>query len=128
MQIAIFSDLNSQSFKRLLHAIQLADMGRPPEVHSDVKDFCGRFRTVAYRPDLIILMPTGLKALEVLADARDLFASSRIIVILPKREPSVVSMGHLFRPSFITFKDDDFGEVAAILRHLGQRRPFQRCG
>lgn len=128
MHIAIYADVDSQSFKRLLHAIRVADMGRPPEVHSDVSAFCERFRTVAYHPDLIIIMPTGLKELEVLADARDLFASSRTIVVLPKRESSVISTGHLFRPSFITFNDDDFGDVAAILKHLGRYRPCQRCG
>jgi hypothetical protein len=123
MHIAIYADAESQPFKRLHDAITLADVGQPPEVHSDLNLFCMCFRAVAYHPDLIIIMPTCLDELEALAVVRDLFASIRTIVILPEREPPTISLGHLFHPSFITFDDDDFQDLALILKHLCSHRP-----
>jgi hypothetical protein len=123
MHITIYADADSQSFKRLDDAITLADVGRPPEVHSDLNLFCDCFRAAAYTPDLIIIMPTSFDELTALAAARDLFASIRTIVILPEREPPTISLGHLFHPSFITFDDDDFQDVALILKHLCSHRP-----
>jgi hypothetical protein len=122
MQIAIYADAGSQSFNRLHQAIILADVGRPPEVHSDIRLFCECFRSVAYHPDVIILMPTCFEELETLAAVRELFANSRTIIVLPERESSVISVGHLFHPSFITFEDEDFQDVVAILKHLGKHR------
>jgi hypothetical protein len=123
MHIAIYANTDSQSFKRLHHIITSTDVGQPPEVHSDLNLFCECFRAVAYHPDLIIIMPTCFDELETLAVARDLFASIRTIVILPERDPPTISQGHLFHPSFITFDDDDFQDLALILKHLCSHRP-----
>lgn len=122
MHIVIFADAGRPSFKRLQHALTLADVGRPDAVHSDVRLFCECFRAVAYHPDLIIIMPTCAQELEALAAVRELFASIRTIVILPGRGASHISLGHLFRPSFITFDDEDFQDVATILKHLDRHR------
>ena len=124
MHIAIYADAYSKSFNRLHQAITLAELGRPPEVHSDVRRFCECFRALVYHPDVIIMMPTSYAELKDLVAVRDLFANARTIVILPERDASVVSMGHLFHPSFITFNDEDFQDVAAILKHLCKHR---RC-
>lgn len=122
MHIAIYADAHSKSFNRLHQAITLVDVGQPPEVHSEVNRFCECFRALAYHPDVIIMMPTSNEELKDLVAVRDLFSSARTIVILPERDASVVSMGHLFHPSFITFNDEDFQDVAAILKHLCKHR------
>lgn len=125
MQIAIYANAESQSFNRLHQAITLANVGRPPEVHSDVRLFCECFRALAYHPDVIIMMPTCFEELETLAAVRDLFANSRTIMVLPMRESALISVGHLFHPSFITFADEDFKDVVAILKHLCRHRQCQ---
>jgi hypothetical protein len=122
MHIAIFADTHSQSFSRLHQALALADVAHPPEVHSDVGQFCQCFRSVAYHPDVVIMMPSCVEELKRLADDRDLFANSRTILILPDQESSVVSVGHLFHPRFIAFGDEDFQDLAAVLRHLCTHR------
>lgn len=125
MRIAIYADAYSKSFNRLHQAITLADVGQPLEVHSDVSRFCECFRALAYHPDVIIMMPTSHEELMDLVAVRDLFVNARTIVILPERGAFVVSMGHLFHPSFITFNDEDFQDVAAILKHLCKHRQCQ---
>ncbi len=125
MHIAIYADAQNQSFNRLHQAITWAAVARPAEVHSDIRLFCECFRVLDYHPDLIIIMPTGSQELEALAAVRELFTNSRTIVILPEREASTISIGHLFRPSFIAFDDEDFQDVAAILKHLCGHR---QCG
>ncbi|BBO81973.1 hypothetical protein DSCO28_25390 [Desulfosarcina ovata subsp. sediminis] len=118
MNIIIFAHSDSSPYQRLNHAIASLDLVQALEVYGQLNHFCQRFRTIAHHPDIIIIMPDGSEELDRLIDHRELFENTRTIVILPQREEPLLSKGHKLRPSFITYCDDDFGEIIAVLQHV----------
>jgi hypothetical protein len=48
----------------------------------------------------------------------------RTIVLLPDHEDSTITMGHLLRPSFLTFCDADIEEVRAVLNNIVKTPPL----
>ena len=75
-------------------------------------------RTPSNRPALAIFMPSSFENLMELVDLGWMLQDCRTIVILPDRDNSTVTMGHLLRPSFLTFKDCDINEVGAVLTNI----------
>ncbi|BBO89190.1 hypothetical protein [Desulfosarcina ovata] len=118
MNIIIFAHSDSSPYQRLNHAIASLDLDQSFEVYGQLNQFCQRFRTIAHQPDIIIIMPDGAEELDRLIHHRELFENTRTIVILPQREETLLSKGHKFRPSFLTYYDGDFGEVAAVLQRV----------
>lgn len=118
MNIVVYAHAENPSYQRLNHAIASLALGRQQEVYGKVSLFLQRFRIMGQHPDIIIIMPDAQEELDTLIHHRELFESTRTIVILPKREDAILSQGHKLRPSFMTFSDGDFGEIAAILEHL----------
>ncbi len=128
MHIVVYANSDSRTCERLNRAIDLVELEDPPEVHADVSLFCQRFRSMEAHPDIIIIMPSSHEELDILIRFQALFENTRTIVILPEREHATLSKGHKFHPSYITYNDDDFKEVTAILTHLKHNQCGCRAG
>jgi hypothetical protein len=70
------------------------------------------------RPALAVFMAPTFEDLMELVDVGWMLEDFRTIVILPDRDNSTITMGHLLRPSFLTFCDSDFEEVGAVLSNI----------
>lgn len=121
MHIVIFSDCKNLAYHRLNQAISSLNTTQTIEVHDEIGLFVQRFRVITVRPDLIILVPNSPEELCELLIYRELFENYKIIIILPNREKETLSKSHQFHPSFITFEDEDFNDVATIIRHMDNK-------
>lgn len=118
MHIVIYGDHKNLVYHRLNQAILSLNTCLSIEVHDEIDLFVQRFRVITVRPDIVIIIPNSPEELNILLTHRELFENYRIIIILPNREKETLSKSHQFHPSFITFEDEDFNDVAAIIRHM----------
>lgn len=122
MHIVIYAESQNLAYHRLNQAISSLNTTQTIEVHDEIGLFVQRFRVIAVRPDLIIIIPNSPEELDILLTHRELFENYRVITILPNREKETLSKSHKFHPSFITFEDEDFKDVAAIVKHMDDKR------
>lgn len=69
-------------------------------------------------PTIAILLAASIKDLQGFIDLKPLFHGMRIILILPDREKSTITLGLRLFPRFISYIDGDFMDVAAVLMRI----------
>ncbi|MCG6535460.1 MAG: hypothetical protein L7F78_12400, partial [Syntrophales bacterium LBB04] len=70
---------------------------------------------------IAVICVSSQKEFSSLLAIKDLFKDMRIILILPDRERATVSKGHGLKARFLSYKDSDFSDVAAVLHHMVEK-------
>ena len=67
---------------------------------------------------IAILHPKDEEELESILNVKHMLNELRLILILPDRNDETVSKGHKLRPRFLTFQDNDYKEVYAVIEKM----------
>jgi hypothetical protein len=117
---------------RLQEVLKPVVAKRPLEVFTKFEDFALRVRRFPINIDVAVLSVQNDYQLTALLSLADYLDSVRIILILPYRSHHLTGKGHLLYPRFVTFNDDNYSDVAAVLskmlRNKSSFRPIGKRG
>ncbi len=82
------------------------------------KQFFRQLQHPALRPQIVVLMISGIQELKEFSEFRALMQNIYIILILPNQDSSLLALGLDLYPRFLTVVDNDFKEITAVIRKL----------
>lgn len=122
MNIVLFlSGQNVDSVKRL-HRVAAATV--PPACLETIYSYdrlALRLRKVPQDIAIVVLHAIDTIQLARLVSLGPLLENVRNIIVLPDRKVETVSMGHQLRPRLLTYANDNFSDVAAVLSKMMER-------
>lgn len=68
--------------------------------------------------DIFIIFVTDLEEITNLVSEKQLFDSTKIILILPSRYNKIAELGIQLMPSYICYDDSDFTDIIAVLKKI----------
>lgn len=71
---------------------------------------------------VIIAAPSSVKTLSGLVEMKALFDNVRMILVLPDRSRHALLLGSKLSPSFITYRDNDAGDIISVLNKINEKR------
>lgn len=96
------------------------------ELFSNLEEFDRRLRQPQESNETIaVLIPASAEQLAQVVSIAELLDDIRIILVLPDQDTATVALGHRLRPRFMSYRDSDLSDVAAVLQkmiHLGSSR------
>lgn len=98
------------------------------EVYRNVVSLLERLRRPLDDPTIAVLVADSRECLEELLVLRHLFHRVRTILVLPDRESGTISKGHDLHARFLSFMDNDPGEVALVLEKMAGNAKAPACG
>lgn len=119
MCVILFSDdVDKSENSRLQEALKPVVAEQSLEVFTKFEEFTDRIRRLPRDIDVAVLSVQNDYQLAALLSLGEYLDSVRIILILPDRNHHMVSKGHLLHPRFVTFNDDNYADVAAVLSKM----------
>jgi hypothetical protein len=91
------------------------------EIFSTISDLSKRLHKPGLNFPIIVLMVVNREDLENIVAIQNLLFDSRIILILPDKEDDTMALGHTLRPRFVSYRDNSFREVGAVLDKMINR-------
>jgi len=116
--IIIFYSDEKGPGKRLLSDIQARIHGYRIDIESSVEALCDRFHHPILDRTIMILVPENREQLEQLVSIGNLINDRPILLVLPDKEPTTISIGHRLYPRFVTYVDSDFSNLVSVLSRL----------
>lgn len=121
VKVLYYSSLKARACKKVVETILTV-------IHRDSLKIYRTLRTLSER----LLEPMGDLSVAVLCISsqeefsslltiKDLLKDMRIILILPDREKTTISKGHRLGARFLSYKDSDFSDLAAVLHHIVEK-------
>ncbi len=110
--------------KWLSRVIESAGSRQRLEILRNNNELSRRLRRMPRNIDVAVLFAHSKDQLTELVGLADLLKDIRIILILPNKEKETIAMGHLLRPRFLAYADDDVGIVATVLERMLLVDPF----
>jgi hypothetical protein len=118
MQIQLYISNHTPEGDRLRGVLREALPGVPIIQHHD-SEAIGRVTPTAYNEKIVaVIMVAEREVLVSLARMNKTWDRLKTILVLPDSEQETVTLGHELRPAYIAFKDSDFSDVAAVLKHI----------
>ena len=115
MAVLLYASQTSSAGRKLKQIVKSLIPEEETEIYLTIDSLSRRLRQPRNNLSIAVLLAFTKKDLSDLLSIGDLFWGFRIILILPDREQSTIAKGHIFRPRFITYADNNFLEVAAVL-------------
>jgi hypothetical protein len=98
------------------------------EFHHSIESLRNRLLRTTYNDGIVVLIADTREELSELLPILYLFRKVRIILVLPDRKPETIKFGYKLEPRFLSFIDQGFTEVKAVLkRMLGRLPPLERA-
>ncbi len=85
------------------------------------------FEKLAPLPEAVVLYAATSDELESFLAFRPRLDDVFFILVLPDDREETIAKGHLLRPRFVAYKDDDFSRITAVLEQLIKRQPQLRA-
>ncbi len=117
MAILIYANPKDSSKERLFNEISTIPKLDPIIVH-DHETFAHALRWNVSDPKAIVFLALGHDDLAFILSQKKLISDYRLIMILPDSNEESVSKGHSLYPRFLTYRDGDFKDVAAVLEKM----------
>jgi len=121
INVAYFATGLAKDAVRLQGIISAIVPGDEREIFCTIEDLSSRLRQPGERPTIAVLLAASSKDLADILSIHDLLRDIRIILILPDREEDTVAWGHSLQPRFLSYIDNDFTDVAAVLDKMMRR-------
>lgn len=96
------------------------------ELYHDLIRFAVRLSRPGKDRTIVILLATSGENLSEMLSISDFLMDTRIILILPDRNTRTIEMGHFLRPRYLTFSDNGFEDVAAVLKKMIENRECEK--
>jgi hypothetical protein len=88
------------------------------EIFYDFTRFDFRLRNRTGHEDIALLYASTSKDLNDLIACRNLLSNLRLVIILPDSEENTIAKGHLLRPRFLSYQDNGFSDLSAVLQKM----------
>jgi hypothetical protein len=128
VSILIYSGGDGEWSERLQQVIRERFQDRPIETYSGVQELSERLLLPLYDLDAAVLLIPSIVDLEGLLSFRSILSSLALIMVLPDSSSCTVSVAHKLCPRFLTYSQDDFGDVAVVLGKIVERADRLRSG
>ncbi len=118
MKLAIYSKERKSVAEKLGVGPGADDFGSIARFFSSPETLASRLMRLDYANAIVVLVARNKKELSRLRLAVPPTRFSKIVLILPDREPDTIKTGYRFEPRFLSFIDSDFGKIKAVLRQM----------
>jgi hypothetical protein len=118
MHILLYGNHGSSDADRIEKAIQGLVPRKRVRKFPSLESLSKGLRRPQTTRAIAVLVPLDHQDLLSLLPISDLLYDIPLIMVLPDRDMTTISIGHTFRPRFLTFADSDFADVAAVLEKM----------
>jgi len=95
---------------------------RNVEICNTVEDLFAKLRSIKHDRMIVVLLVSDENDFRDILAIKSLLDDMRIVLILPDARDEMVAMGHSIHPRFMSYIDDNFQEVAAVLKKIERPR------
>jgi hypothetical protein len=88
------------------------------EPYHTVEGLSERLSQPTHNALIAVVLPKNREDLRDVASMQHLLYDVRSIVILPDKDEETMALGHGLRPRFVSYRDGDFKDVAAVLSKM----------
>lgn len=116
--VIAYSSLKNSSSQKIKSALYHCLPENEFEVHRSFNSLSGRLRKPGNGWHIALLSIDSQKELEKILSISALFSGARILLILPDRNQDMISKGLQLVPRLITYSDENFEELGAVLENM----------
>lgn len=88
------------------------------EIFYQFNVFKSRLQNLTGNEGIALLYASTSQDLDDLVVHRNLFHNLRLVLILPDNDEGTIAQGHLLRPRFMSYQDNGFSDLAAVLQKM----------
>ncbi|MCP4715733.1 MAG: hypothetical protein GY868_11500 [Deltaproteobacteria bacterium] len=115
MKLLFYAPLLDEGNRQLNSLIDNFTVVSDLEIYRSIDVFSDRMRHPQTEVTVVVLFATSPEVLADIIAIKDLFFDTRVIIVLPDRQPDTISKGHMLRPRFVTYADTDLAEMSAVI-------------
>ena len=123
IEILIYAKRKNKSFELLQKVIENVMPSNDIKRFNNIDTLCHQLNNSTITKNnktITVLLIDDLEELQDLIKMRDKLTETRIIMILPDRDPETIKSGHALFPRYLDFSDTSFTEVGEVLRKITQ--------
>ncbi|MCP4575956.1 MAG: hypothetical protein GY846_06705 [Deltaproteobacteria bacterium] len=118
MDILLYLSKKDGVGAQLKSIIESLPFGEKLEVYNSIESLDIRLRNTLYEAAIAVLLADTKEALSRIYTIGHLLNEISIILIIPDQDEDTIRKAHTLRPRFLTYKDSNFKDVAAVLEKL----------
>lgn len=104
--------------RQLYKIVRRAAEKRKVELYRSIGELSERPCRPVFDVNVVVLLAADREDLLEITSLGDLLKDMRIILVLPDHDRSTIAKGHLLRPRFMAWLDDDFAQVEIFLKKM----------
>lgn len=121
MSIIFYNSINTKESKRLQKILEANVSGKKIETYKNIEVLIKRLNQIDPGSLVIAVLLIGsLKEMYQAGSINQSIGETRIMLILPERSTAMTSSGFMIYPRFIGYIDNDFNDIAMVLRKMQQ--------
>ena len=128
MEVLIYAKTITGPLKLLQREIEKVIPHNGIEEFNDINTLCQQLKnsTITKNNETIaILLIDNQNELLELIKMRKQLTETKIILILPDKEPETIKLGHTLFPRYLDFVDSNFTEVGEVLKKIKQNNSMR---
>lgn len=118
MSLILYLPLTEGPGNQLYDIVKKTASKRKIELCRSIQELSDRLKRPIFDVEVTILLATDREDLLVITSLGDFLNRMKIILVLPDLDMETIALGHLLRPRFITWQDDDFAQLGMFLKNL----------
>ena len=115
MSLLFYATIRVEAEKRLYCTIERVVPKEKIEIYRSIGSLALRLGQPLDTSTIIIILAVNREELLNIFSIRDLLTDIRLILIIPDREKETLSKAHSLSPRFLSYIDDDFTDIVAVL-------------
>ena len=104
--------------EKLYWVVEMAGARAKTEIFRNIRDLSYRLSKPADTATIAVLLVSGRRDLNNFVSIRHLLSDIPFILVLPRRENRMTSIGYDLSPRFLTYVNTDLNEVGAVLEKM----------
>ena len=121
MKVLYFGTTKNGDGKRLQQVIESVVPIEDIEIYRNIEELGKRLRLPTSDLRIFVLLTKSKTELFDLILIKKWLLDLRILLILPDGDNETITMGHTLFPRFLTYADNDFKDVEAVLKRMVQQ-------
>ena len=118
MKVILFSKSENTFKNRLITTLEAVTSREDIETYTTVPDLSRRLKIDTSDISIVLLLISEHHILNELLKIRSQLIGHRIIIILPNQRNDTLSKAHSLYPRFISYKDNNFGDLRAVIEKM----------
>ena len=118
MSVIYYNSMNNNAGNRLQKILEAANSEKKIERCRSIEELSIRLRQSNLENNIAILVINAKEEIYQICSIKKLSNNIRIILILPDRSNEIISLGFKLYPRFISYIDNDFKDVADVLKRM----------